>query len=172
MLLKIIPLLGVLFYASGAIRGETEPCDKLLSHPTIPVVEFKGNRETLQKATATSERFITLPEFPLVLIGSSDEPHIEILNDIVVVREGPNVVCVVPFIRRQSRAYLLASITGMQGKLPVRDTWTVFLQSFGPWIPASNNFHKLENLILEYLDKLMKQLVGQAYQLSTNAGPE
>ena len=36
---------------------------------------------------------------------------------------------IVPFIRRQSRAYLLASITGMQGKLPVRDTWTVFLQS-------------------------------------------
>ena len=31
---------------------------------------------------------------------------------------------------------------------------------------------RLENLILEYLDKLMKQLVGQAYQLSTNAGPE
>ena len=92
MLLKIIPLLGVLFYASGAIRGETEPCDKLLNHPTIPVVEFKGNRETLQKATATSERFITLAEFPLVLIGNSDEPYIEILNDIVVVREGPDLV--------------------------------------------------------------------------------
>jgi len=71
---------------------------------------------------------------------------------------------IVPFIRRQSRAYLLASITGMQGKLPGRP--------YSTGNPDWSRFRGRENIILEYLDKLMKQLVGQAYQLSTNAGPE